>query len=201
MTAKQTAVKKYIVKLSDAEREQLNTLIRSGKHRARQLIRARILLKADAPGPEADALTLATAASTLAQQDDIGLLGTRVNGRNDLAQELRRHIPLPAVAGDDRHRLFVVARQHAFDLPLAWRLERDPVTDLEFQHLRVCTHLMKKAEARNDAMVEVDEFGFRHFVDVDLHQDPAAQDQEVSPAYPSLSPRPSEIRDQERPRR
>ena len=48
MTAKQTAVKKYVVKLSDAEREQLSTLIRSGKHRARQLVRARILLKADA---------------------------------------------------------------------------------------------------------------------------------------------------------
>jgi hypothetical protein len=48
VTAKQTAVKKYVVKLSDAEREQLNTLIRSGKHRARQLVRARILLKADA---------------------------------------------------------------------------------------------------------------------------------------------------------
>ena len=48
MAAKQTAVKKYVVKLSDAEREQLNTLIRSGKHRARQLVRARILLKADA---------------------------------------------------------------------------------------------------------------------------------------------------------
>ena len=48
MTAKQTAVKKYVVKLSEAEREQLNTLIRSGKHRARQLVRARILLKADA---------------------------------------------------------------------------------------------------------------------------------------------------------
>jgi hypothetical protein len=45
---RQTAVKKYVVKLSDAEREQLNTRIRSGKHRARQLIRARILLKADA---------------------------------------------------------------------------------------------------------------------------------------------------------
>ncbi len=36
------------MKLSDAEREQLSTLIRSGKHRARQLVRARILLKADA---------------------------------------------------------------------------------------------------------------------------------------------------------
>ena len=47
MTAKQIAVKKYIVTLSDEEREQLSTLIRAGKHRAGQLVRARILLKAD----------------------------------------------------------------------------------------------------------------------------------------------------------
>ena len=48
MTAKQIAVKKYVVKLNEAERERLNTLIRAGKHPARQLTRARILLKADA---------------------------------------------------------------------------------------------------------------------------------------------------------
>ena len=48
MTAKQSAVKKYIVKLSDEERERLDTMIRTGKHRARQLVKARILLKADA---------------------------------------------------------------------------------------------------------------------------------------------------------
>jgi hypothetical protein len=48
VTAKQAAVKKYIVKLSDEERERLNTLIHKGKHRAGQLVSARILLKADA---------------------------------------------------------------------------------------------------------------------------------------------------------
>ena len=48
MTAKRIAVKKYVVKLSDEERERLNTLIHSGKHRAGQLVKARILLKADA---------------------------------------------------------------------------------------------------------------------------------------------------------
>ena len=48
MTAKQIAGKKYVVKLSDTERERLNTLIHSGKHPARQLTKARILLKADA---------------------------------------------------------------------------------------------------------------------------------------------------------
>ena len=48
MTAKQIAVKKYVVKLSEAGRERLNTLIHMGKHPARQLMKARILLKADA---------------------------------------------------------------------------------------------------------------------------------------------------------
>ena len=48
VTAKQSAVKRYVVKLSDEEREQLNTLIHKGKHRAGQLLKARILLKADA---------------------------------------------------------------------------------------------------------------------------------------------------------
>ena len=48
MTAKQATVKKYVVKLSAEERERLSALIRTGKHRARQLLKARILLKADA---------------------------------------------------------------------------------------------------------------------------------------------------------
>lgn len=48
MTAQQSALKKYVVKLSDEERERLNALIRTGKHRAGQLMKARILLKADA---------------------------------------------------------------------------------------------------------------------------------------------------------
>ncbi len=48
MTAKQPVVKKYIVKLSSDERERLNVLIQKGKAPARQLLKARILLKADA---------------------------------------------------------------------------------------------------------------------------------------------------------
>jgi transposase len=46
VTRKQTA-RKYIVRLSDDERNRLNGLITSGKHPARKLLRARILLKAD----------------------------------------------------------------------------------------------------------------------------------------------------------
>ena len=48
VSRKQSAVKKYVVMLSPEEREQLEALLRSGKHSARKLLRARILLKADA---------------------------------------------------------------------------------------------------------------------------------------------------------
>src|SRR5215207_6650739 len=47
MVSKESAVKKYIVTLSGAEREQLTALIHSGKHPAQKLLKARILLKAD----------------------------------------------------------------------------------------------------------------------------------------------------------
>jgi len=48
VTAKQHGLKKYIVRLSDDERAELNALIDKGKHPARKLLKARILLKADA---------------------------------------------------------------------------------------------------------------------------------------------------------
>jgi hypothetical protein len=47
VTAQRIAVKKYVVTLSDEERERLNALIHMGKHPARQLTKARILLTAD----------------------------------------------------------------------------------------------------------------------------------------------------------
>ena len=47
MIAKQPAVKRYIVALSGNERERLNALIQKGASPARQVLKARILLKAD----------------------------------------------------------------------------------------------------------------------------------------------------------
>lgn len=47
MAGKDIAVKKYVVRLSAEEREQLAALIRKGKSPARRLLKARILLKAD----------------------------------------------------------------------------------------------------------------------------------------------------------
>jgi transposase len=47
MAAKEISVKKYVVRLSGEERQQLETLIRKGKSPAQRLLKARILLKAD----------------------------------------------------------------------------------------------------------------------------------------------------------
>ena len=47
MAGKAISVKKYVVKLSEDERNQLNEMIRKGKSSAQRLTKARILLKAD----------------------------------------------------------------------------------------------------------------------------------------------------------
>jgi Homeodomain-like domain len=47
MAAIEISVKKYVVRLSAVEREQLEALIRKGKNPAQRLLKARILLKAD----------------------------------------------------------------------------------------------------------------------------------------------------------
>lgn len=60
--------KKYVVRLSEEQRTQLETLVRRGRAHARKLLYARILLKADEGGPDrwtderiADALEVSTA--------------------------------------------------------------------------------------------------------------------------------------------
>jgi transposase len=47
MSGKAIAVKKYVVKLSEDERDQLHEMIHKGKSSAQRLMKARILLKAD----------------------------------------------------------------------------------------------------------------------------------------------------------
>src|ERR1700676_718479 len=47
MAGKAMSVKKYVVRLSEDERKQLNEMIRKGKSSAQRLLKARILLKAD----------------------------------------------------------------------------------------------------------------------------------------------------------
>jgi hypothetical protein len=47
MAGQEIPVRKYVVRLSDEERERLEALIRKGKSPAQRLLKARILLKAD----------------------------------------------------------------------------------------------------------------------------------------------------------
>ncbi len=47
MAGREISVKRYVVRLSAEEREQLEALIRKGKSPARRLLKARIWLKAD----------------------------------------------------------------------------------------------------------------------------------------------------------
>jgi NADH/NAD ratio-sensing transcriptional regulator Rex len=44
--------KKYVVRLTTEEREHIETLLQRGRAHARKLLYARILLKADANGPD-----------------------------------------------------------------------------------------------------------------------------------------------------
>jgi hypothetical protein len=48
VASREIAVKKYVVKLSPDERQRLDSVIHTGKHPAQRLMKARILLKADA---------------------------------------------------------------------------------------------------------------------------------------------------------
>jgi transposase len=101
VTAKHVAVKKYVVKLSDEERERLNTLIHKGKRRARQVVKARILLKADASeaGEGWSDSQIAAALDTS--------IGTVARSRQQLVEEgfeavlIRKHSPASA-----RKRIF-----------------------------------------------------------------------------------------------
>jgi hypothetical protein len=47
MAAKEISVKRYVVRLSGEDRERLEAMLRKGKSPARQLLKARVLLKAD----------------------------------------------------------------------------------------------------------------------------------------------------------
>ena len=47
MSAREIAVKKYVVRLSQEDRKRLDDMIHKGKSSAQKLMKARILLKAD----------------------------------------------------------------------------------------------------------------------------------------------------------
>jgi len=49
------------------------------------------------------------------------------------------------------------------------RLKRNPLAYAEVEHVRVGAHLAEKPQARHDAIVQIDQLGFRQCVDVNRH--------------------------------
>lgn len=75
-----------------------------------------------------------------------------------------------AVIGDHRHRLAVVARQHALDRTSPVGLEGDPLADPELEQVRVGPHLLQEAKSLGDPMIEVDQFALGEPVDFDRNE-------------------------------
>ena len=101
MVSKESAVKKYIVTLSDAEREQLTALIHSGKHPAQKLLKARILLKADASGGGEGRSDSWIAAALQTSVDTVARTRQRLVEEGLEAALIRKHSPNSA-----RRRIF-----------------------------------------------------------------------------------------------
>ena len=101
MTAKQKSGSKFIVQLSDEERERLDTLIQNGKHPARRLLKARILLKADASDSGAGWNDSQIAAALDTSIDTVGRTRRTLVEEGVDAALTRRHSPASA-----RKRIF-----------------------------------------------------------------------------------------------
>jgi hypothetical protein len=85
------------------------------------------------------------------------------------AQHGRGYVPMLAAIGDNRDRLLVVSGQDAeYERPSV-RLKTDALAQGKLQHRLVSTHLMEKAEALDDPVVQIGQLGLGEFVDVDRH--------------------------------
>ena len=101
MASKESAVKKYIVTLLDEEREQLIALIHSGKHPAQKLLKARILLKADASEDGVGWSDSQIAAALQTSVDTVARTRQRLVEEGLEAALIRKHSPNSA-----RRRIF-----------------------------------------------------------------------------------------------
>jgi hypothetical protein len=136
VAGKEIAVKKYVVKLSEEERERLDSLIRSGKHPAQRLMKARILLKADA-GEAGEAWSDSQIAKALDTS-----LATIARTRQQLVEEgldavlKRKHSPASARArifdGASEAKLIALACSEPPKGHVRWtlRLLEDKVVEL-----------------------------------------------------------------------
>src|ERR1700694_2073573 len=101
MARKEIAVKKYVVTLSNQEREHLTALIHSGHHPAQKLLKARILLKADASDGSEGWSDSQIAAALETSVDTVARTRQRLVEEGFEAALIRKHSPNSA-----RRRIF-----------------------------------------------------------------------------------------------
>lgn len=85
------------------------------------------------------------------------------------AQKRGRNIPSLPIVRNHGDGFAIVFGNDARDHGVAFGLKRNSFANAKFQHIRMRTYFMQKPQARDDAIVEVDKFGFRQLVDVDGH--------------------------------
>src|SRR3712207_5042115 len=139
-----------------------NSRVDPGPAKALRREAGRTLLRPTLPG--------AIVASAIGEREHAGSSRVGALGRLDPTEDSGRNVPLLPRVGVHRHGLLVVARQHALKPTLAGRLAGDTVPNLELQHLHMSAHLVEKTQARDDAVVEIDEFGLGQLVNIDRHR-------------------------------
>src|SRR5262245_15021998 len=98
------------------------------------------------------------APSSLRYANDVRAGVLRFGGAVRPGQKRRRDIPALAAVADHGDRPPVVSGDHALNGRLTFRSKRDPIADLELEHLAMRAHLAQEPEAFNDAVVQIDEF-------------------------------------------
>src|SRR3979490_262094 len=99
MARKEIAVKKYVVTLSNEEREHLTALIHSGNHPAQKTLKARVLLKADASEGGEGWSDSQIAAALESSVDTVARTRQRLVEEGFEAALIRKHSPKSARRG------------------------------------------------------------------------------------------------------
>jgi transposase len=117
--------KKYVVQLTEDEREYLQGMIKAGKGAARKLMHARVLLKADAAGPKwtdtriAEALDVGVRTIESMRQRFVEEgLESALNRKKQI-----RPSRMPKLDGDGEARLIALACSEAPDGRKHWTLQ------------------------------------------------------------------------------
>ena len=73
------------------------------------------------------------------------------------------------IVGDDSDGFLVVFRQCSGNESVAVSIKRNPLPDTELHHRSMRPHLRKEPQTLDNAMVQIHQFFFGQFVDVDCH--------------------------------